>query len=126
MFRKPARRVRKDPDTLPKKFGELVNADHIVAHSDESMGLTGERDALVAVDRYSNYVDCFPLATKPADDAYGAFVEYFGTERPVDVYIWSDSAHELTKSIRKLHIPHGKAPPAAIRPTASANELFVR
>ena len=38
---------------MPKKFGDLVNADHIIAHSDEAMGLTGERDALVVVDRYS-------------------------------------------------------------------------
>ena len=33
--------------TKPKKFGDLVSADYIVAQSEESMGLTGERDALV-------------------------------------------------------------------------------
>ena len=70
MVRKPARRVNRDPASTPKKFGDLVNADHIIAHSDEAMGLTGERDALAVVDRFSNYVDCFPLMTKTADDAH--------------------------------------------------------
>ena len=60
MVRKPARKINHDPASAPKKFGDLVNAGHIIAHSDEAMGLTGERDALAVVDRYSDYVDCFP------------------------------------------------------------------
>ena len=72
MLRRPARRVVHDPAATPKKFGDLVNADHVIAHSDEAMGLTGECDALVVVDRFSEYVDCFPLMTKTADDAHGA------------------------------------------------------
>ena len=75
------------------------------------MGLTGERDALVIVDRYSNYVDIFPLKSKDADDAYQAFVEYFGEENPTDVYIWSDSAAELTKAVKQLKVPHGRGTP---------------
>ena len=35
MLRRPARRVVHDPAAMPKKFGDLVNADHIIAHSDE-------------------------------------------------------------------------------------------
>ncbi len=54
----------------PKKFGDLVNADHIIANSDEAMGLTGERNALAIVDRYSDY--------KEADEAHGALIEFFG------------------------------------------------
>ena len=60
MLRKPARRVEHDPATAPKKFGDLVNADHIIAHSDEAMGLTGERDALAVVDQFTDYIDCYP------------------------------------------------------------------
>ena len=47
--RKPARRVEHDPAMAPTRFGDLVNADHIIAHSREAMGLTGERDALAVV-----------------------------------------------------------------------------
>ena len=82
MLRRPARRVVHDPAAMPKKFGDLVNADHIIAHSDKAMGLTGERDALVVVDPYSEYVACFPLMTKPADDAHGALLDFFGRRRP--------------------------------------------
>ena len=35
MLRKPARRIEHDPAVAPKKVGDLVNADHIIAHSDE-------------------------------------------------------------------------------------------
>ncbi len=49
------------------------------------MGLTGERDALVIVDRYSAYIDVFPLRSKSAKDASAGFLEYFGEHRPADV-----------------------------------------
>jgi len=111
LTRQPARRTRQDPKKLPKKFGDLVNADHIIANSDEAAGLTGERDALLIVDRYSGYIDAFPLGSKTAEDAYGAFAEYFGSERPVDVYVWSDSAKELKRALLDLRIPHGRATP---------------
>ena len=45
MQRRPARRHDPPPESeRPKKFGDLVNADYIVAQSEESMGLTGQRD----------------------------------------------------------------------------------
>ena len=44
MVRRQARRQHRDPETRPKNFGDLVNADYIVAQSNEAMGLTGERD----------------------------------------------------------------------------------
>ena len=110
MSRKPARRVAHDPAAMPKKFGDLVNADHIIAHSEEAMGLMGERDALVVVDRSSEYVDCFPLMTKTADDAHGALLDFFGPSRPK--YMWTDSSPELIRAIKDMHVPHGKATPS--------------
>ena len=95
---------------MPNKFGDLVNADHIIAHSDEAMGLTGERDALVVVDRYSDYVDCYPLMTKTADDAHGALLDFFVRSRPK--YMWTDSSPELIRAIKDMHVPHGKATPS--------------
>ena len=110
MLRRLARRVVHDPAAMPNKFGDLVNADHIIAHSDEAMGLTGERDALVVVDRYSEYVDCFPLMTKTADDAHGALLDFFGRSRPK--YMWTDNSPELSRAIKDTHVPHGKATPS--------------
>ena len=95
----------------PKKFGDLVNADHVIAHSADAAGLTGERDALVIVDRYTEYIDAFPLATKSADDAQAALIEYFGTDPAKEVYIWSDSAHELKRAVADMGFAHGRATP---------------
>ena len=104
MLRKTARRIEHDPAVAPRKFVDLVNADHIIAHSDEAMGLTGERNALAVIDRYSEYVDCFPLMTKSADIAHGALLEYFGRARPK--YMWTDSSPELIRAVKDMHVPH--------------------
>ena len=72
------RTQHKEPELKPKTFGELGNADYVVAQSEESMGLTGEKDALVIVDRGTDYTDCFPLMSRHASDAYGALKEFYG------------------------------------------------
>ena len=63
LTRRPARSTRRSTRPPLTKSGELVTADHVVANRPESSGLTGERDALEVVDRYSNYMDVFPLMT---------------------------------------------------------------
>ncbi len=79
MLRRPARKQVRSGSDLPKKFGHLVHADHIIANSDEAMGLTGERNAMAIVDRYSDYKDFFPLFHKDAEEAHGALKEFFGS-----------------------------------------------
>ncbi len=75
------------------------------------MGMKGERDALIVVDRYSKYLDCFPLRSKSAQDAVAAFREFFSSDAPTDVYIWSDSAHELTSAAKSMGFTHGRGTP---------------
>ena len=111
LTRKPARRVRRDPESLPKRFGDLINADHIISQSDDAQGLMGERDALIIVDRYSDYIDVFPVMRKTTEDAHAGFVEFLGTDKPTDMYIWSDSSPELNKAVKQLLLPHGRATP---------------
>ena len=97
--RRPARRQQHGPAEVPMAFGDLVNADYIVAQSEESMGLTGERDALVIVDRAEpNYMDCYPLMSRTAGDAYGALSEYFGQVVPKRMY--TDNAPELIRACK--------------------------
>ena len=73
------------------------------------MGLTGERDALAIVDRYSDYKDCFPLMGRHAPDAQAALMEFFGNSMPKFVY--TDMAPELIKAVKDLCTPHGKSTP---------------
>ena len=47
LMRKPARRSKRPIGDRAKKFGDLVNADHVLAQSPEACGLFGEREALI-------------------------------------------------------------------------------
>ena len=50
-----------------------------MAQSKEAIGLAGERDALVVVDRAQpEYIDAFPLMSRHSADAYGALNEFYG------------------------------------------------
>ena len=87
----------------------MVNADYIVAQSEESMGLTGERDALVVVDRATEHTDCYPLQSRSSADAHGALREYFGDAKPKRMY--TDNAPELIRACKDLRYPHDTSTP---------------
>ena len=69
MMRRYAKRRKTLPQRIPEKFGDLVNADHLLAQPAESMGLFSERDALLIADKFTEYVDAFPLKSKTAKGA---------------------------------------------------------
>ena len=109
MTRRPARRqnTTAELENPPKKFGDLVNADAIVAHSTDAMGLTG--DALAMVDRATVYTDCFPLMSRHTSDSYGAIKEFMGDVVPKRIY--TDNTPELIKACKELKFPHDKSTP---------------
>ena len=59
---------------------------------------------------YSDYVDCYPLMTKSAEDAHGALLDFFSRGCPK--YMWTDSSPELIRASKDLHVPYGKATPS--------------
>ena len=75
------------------------------------MGITGERTALVVLDRATGYKDCFPLMSKDAIDAHGAMLEFLGEDLAKTKRIHTDMAGELIKAIRMLGTPHSKSTP---------------
>ena len=54
---------------VPAAFGDQLTADHIIARSERSQGVTGQEDALLVMDRATKWVDCFPLKDKSAENA---------------------------------------------------------
>eukprot|EP00972_Heterocapsa_arctica_P024876 3668749-Heterocapsa_arctica.AAC.1 len=54
----------------PTKFMELVTCDHIISKSME--GLTGDKDALVVKDRFSNLKQLCPVKSKSLQDTVTA------------------------------------------------------
>ena len=116
--------MHRDPGVIPKKFGDLVNADYIVAQSQEAMGLTGERDGLAMVDYPTDFIDCFPLMTRHASEAYGAIKEFMGDVVPKRVY--TDNAPELIKACRELSFHMISRRRIGTRAMLIVNALFAR
>ena len=94
-------------------MGDLGNADYIVAQSKEAMGLTGERDALVVVDRGSNYIDCFPLMSRHNTDAHAldAAPATDGSPDPAGDGVLS--SYDAFDPAVRAHSPAAGAPPPA-------------
>ena len=42
-----ALRSDKTEEDRPENFGDEITADHVVAHSEESEGITGDKDAVI-------------------------------------------------------------------------------
>ena len=103
-------RVDGPEEPIPPEFGIIVTADHLIAHSEKSMGMTGEQDALVVKDRGTGWLECFPLATKSADDAYLAIQDLRGPKGYIH-YLYTDNSRELIKAAQDLGIPHGTSTP---------------
>ena len=60
----------------PDVFGDQVTADHIVIVNDEAFGNNSERDSLVIMDRATRWVECYPLQSKSADEAYTSLRDF--------------------------------------------------
>jgi hypothetical protein len=94
--------------SLPTKFGEEITCDHLVARSAAAQGLDGERNMLVVKDRATNYVDCFPVFSKGAQEVAVSLRMFFGRVKPGLIY--TDCAPELAKAIEYI-AAHGTARP---------------
>ena len=57
--RKPCRRKKWFKGLRPTEFGEQVTADHVIANSERSMGVTGDKSAIVIGDQGTGYIEGF-------------------------------------------------------------------
>jgi hypothetical protein len=88
----------------PESFGDQVTADHIESRSEASQGLTGEKNALVLLDRTTGYIECFPLGTKSSGDAWDAFKEFLGPGGYIRS-LYTDDSPELIKTAKDMKVP---------------------
>ena len=80
MVQKSQRR-NKIPVDRPKKFGQQVVADHLIAQSELDKGINGETCALIICDRHTDILACYPLRSKSKDEAYTALNDFEGASR---------------------------------------------
>ena len=88
----------------PMAFCRQVTADHVVSKSEISMGVTGDKDALVVGCRSTSYFDAFPDFSKDTVASMKALNEFRGTTKIVELY--TDNSRELCAAADKLGIPH--------------------
>ena len=110
MQTKPARQVEGSELGEPVAFGDQTTGDHLITQNELDQGLEGQETAVVLKDRFSGWRDCYPKASKSADDAYAALLDFQGPKDSVK-YFYSDSSPELAKAATDLGWCHGTATP---------------
>ncbi|MCP4243319.1 MAG: transposase family protein, partial [bacterium] len=88
----------------------MVTADHIVSHSPVSMGIQGERAALVVKDRGTGWLSCYPVKDKSGDLARQALQHFRGSRNNVRL-VYTDGSLELKQAVAGLGLPHGQSLP---------------
>jgi len=82
-------------DEIPRVFGALVTADHLIAQDIVDESILGDRTAPVVLDRGTQWLDMFPLLSKDFVDTAAALKEFVGIAVVQDFY--SDCSPELKK-----------------------------
>jgi hypothetical protein len=76
MQTKPARQVEGSELGEPVAFGDQTTGDHLITQNELDQGSEGQETAVVLKDRFSGWRDCYPKASKSADDAYAALLDF--------------------------------------------------
>jgi len=98
------RRHRAEPEAV--EFGDQIIIDHIViGEADES--LSGQRAAVVMLDRGAGWLDCQPVADKSAGEAYRALDDFAGPTAVVWSF-FSDNSPELIRAANDLAATPGR------------------
>ncbi len=105
-----ARQVEGSELGKPEQFGDQTTADHLITRDELDKGSEGQETAVVVMDRFTGWRDCYPKASKSADDAYAALLDFQGPKDTVK-YFYSDSSPELQKAATDLGWCHGTATP---------------
>ena len=88
---------------------ERISADFIVAS--DSIGIGGQNDALVLVDRFSGLIGVHPCNSRSADDAEEGLRHFCGKHAPNIVEVSSDREKGILKASKMLGFVTDPAPP---------------
>ena len=85
-------------------FGDQITADHIVAYSERSQGVTGDCAALVLGDKATGWLEGYAIAGKTTVDTSCALRYFAGSE--VIKRAWSDNSPELIAAFHETGVTH--------------------
>ena len=93
-----------DMGERPKQFGVQCTGDHLIRQrgldSEEDAEFEGANAAFMLYDRGTDWLDCYPAATRSLDSTVEAFKQWAGPEEKVQS-LHCDNAHELIGAARK-------------------------
>ena len=93
---------------LPRKFGDSVTADHLIARREDSQGFDGAEVAMVIMDLAKpHWVECHPQPTNSELESTMALQHFAGTrgmgpKQSLIKHFYSDGAKELTNAAHMM------------------------
>ena len=94
----------------PKKWGEIITADHLVSNKrGKKHGVRGSKNAVNVKDLYSGLIASVPVKNKGHEEARKAFKWFCGTRKIQRIF--SDNSGELKAAADKLGVPHEGSEP---------------
>ena len=107
------------------KFGDLITMDHVDCKKLKAQGMRSgnnpARDALVIYDRGTDYVMCYDLSDKTAQEAAQAIRHFRGRDAVASAY--SDQSKELIKALTLTGILHIKSIPGIPQTNGMAESM---
>ena len=85
-------------------FGECFTLDHFVTRGDLNMGCKGKKDAVIILDRWSDFMLVIPVPNKSSDHAFEALRQFRGSTYPQRVH--TDNSPELIHVVAKFGFHH--------------------
>jgi len=108
----------------PAAFGDQIAADHIIAYSERSKGVTGHQAAVVYGDRATGWFDGFPIGGKTTCDTHDALIRFLGSEKALRV--WTDNSPELIATMRTAKVSHDLCTQGQPQTNGRAERLVLR
>jgi len=94
----------------PKKFGDVITADHIIIGDDEAAGRHHEKSSLAVLDRGTGGIGNFPTKNHTKQNTIKALQEFVGPTDKVALF-YSDGAGELGTAADELGWRHDASTP---------------
>ena len=95
----------------PRKFGDLITADHKIINEDDQ-SKEGDRAVCVIQDQFTYWLQAYPSKTKSAKETMEAFQDFLGQQQVCErVYAYTDNSEELQKALSDMGILHDTSTP---------------
>ena len=100
-----------EPDDLPepKAWADAITADHMVLNEDDKTR-SDDQNALVIQDRYTNWIQSYPVTSKNAHETLKSFQRFLGPQTKAK-HTYTDGSKEFEKALDEMSMSHDTSTP---------------